>query len=235
MVDAYYTLGVPQTFKAGTSCTKRFNTAVFGPKISADFGVFRDGDHLVGYLPLYADGSTHAGSSLFSSVTTTLYRNGTKVGSNDDPLFGDKEFKVPAAQAEYRLTTSVKRSVKVAAASTRIDASWTFKSKKADFAKLPASTVRFNAATGLDSRVEAGKKATVPLTVQGSAAGRNLKSLYVYVSYDYGQTWTMLKVKDGKITVKNPAKGKGISFHAKITDKQGNKSTVSIYNAYYGK
>lgn len=172
---------------------------------------------------------------MFSSVTTTLYRNGTKVGSNDDPLFGDKEFKVPAAQAEYRLTTSVKRSVKVAAASTRIDASWTFKSKKADFTKLPASTVRFNAATGLDSRVEAGKKVTVPLTVQGSAAGRNLKSLYVYVSYDYGQTWTMLKVKDGKITVKNPAKGKGISFHAKITDKQGNKSTVSIYNAYYGK
>ncbi|MET8410115.1 S8 family peptidase [Streptomyces sp. NPDC005195] len=235
VVDAYYTLGVPQTFKAGTSYTKRFNTAVFGPKISADFGVFRDGDNLVGYLPLYADGSTHAGSSLFSSVTTTLYRNGTKVGSNDDPLFGEKEFKVPAALAEYRLTTSVKRSVKVAAASTRIDASWTFKSKRADFAKLPASTVRFNAATGLDSRVEAGKKVTVPLTVQGSAAGRNLKSLYVYVSYDYGQTWTMLKVKDGKITVKNPAKGKGISFHAKITDKQGNKSTVSIYNAYYGK
>lgn len=235
VVDAYYTLGTPQTFTAGKSYTKRFNTAVFGPKITAEFGVFRDGDSIAGYLPVYADGSTHAGSSLFSSVTTTLYRNGTKIGSNDDPLFGDKEFKVPAGEAEYRLTTSVKRSVKVAAASTRIDASWTFRSKKAAFTKLPTSTVRFNAATGLDSRVEAGRTTTIPVTVQGSAAGRNLKSLYVYVSYDYGQTWTMLKVKDGKITVKNPAKGKGVSFHAKITDKQGNKSTVSIYNAYYGK
>jgi hypothetical protein len=35
--------------------------------------------------------------------------------------------------------------------------------------------------------------------------------------------------------VKNPAKGEAISFHAKITDKKGNKSTISIYNAYYGK
>ncbi|MEU9291028.1 S8 family peptidase [Streptomyces sp. NPDC048275] len=235
IIDAYYTLDAEQTFKAGQSYTRTFNKAVFGPRINSDYGVFREGNNLYGSLPLFADGSTHAGSSLFSSVTTTLYRNGAKVGSNDDPLFGEKAFKVPAAEAQYKLTTSVKRTVKVAAASTRIDASWTFKSKKADFAKLPTSTVRFNAATGLDSRVEAGKKVTVPVTVQGSAAGKNLKSLYVYVSYDYGKTWTKLNVKNGKITVKNPAKGKGISFHAKITDKKGNKSTISIYNAYYGK
>ena len=81
-------------------------------------------------------------------------------------------FKVPAGDAAYKLTTSVKRSVKVAAASTRIDASWTFRSKKADLAKLPASTVRFDAAVGLDSRVPAGKKVSVPVTVQGSAAGK---------------------------------------------------------------
>lgn len=235
VIDAYYTDDYPQIFKAGKSYTKTFNTAVFGPKISADYGVFRNDNSISGYLPLFADGDGHPGSSLYTSVTTTLYRNGAKVGSNDDPLVGMKEFKVPAGEATYKLTTSVKRTVKVAAASTRIDASWTFKSKKTDFAKLPTSTVRFNAATGLDSRVEAGKTVTIPLTVQGSAAGKNLKSLYVYVSYDYGQTWTMLKVKNGKITVKNPAKGKGISFHAKITDKNGNKSTVSIYNAYYGK
>jgi hypothetical protein len=100
---------------------------------------------------------------------------------------------------------------------------------------LPASTVRFNAKTGLDSRVEADKKVTFPVTVVGSAAGGNLKSLHVYVSYDYGQTWKKLEVKDGKITVKNPAKGKAISFHAKVADKKGNKSTISIYNAYYAK
>lgn len=165
-----------------------------------------------------------------------LYRNGKKVGSHDDPLFGEGEFKVPSGDASYRLTTSVKRSAKVAAASTRIDASWTFRSKKtADLKQLPASTVRFLAATGLDSKVPAGKKISVPVSVEGAAKGRNLKSLSVYVSYDYGKTWKKTTVKKGKITFKNPAKGKAVSFHAKVADKKGNKSTISVYNAYYGK
>ncbi|MGW5639218.1 S8 family peptidase [Streptomyces sp. NPDC003832] len=236
--EAYYTLGAEQSFKAGQTYSKTFNTAVFGPHLNANFGLYRDGNNVYGYLPLFADGKAHAGSSEFTSVKTELYRNGTKVGSHDDPLFGEKSFKVPAAEAEYKLTTSVKRSVKVAAASTRIDASWTFKSKKpagGDLAKLPASSVRFAATTGLDSRVVAGHTKTVPVVVEGAAKGANLKSLAVYVSYDYGQTWKKATVTGGKIKVKSPEKGKAISFHAKITDKKGNKSTVSIYNAYYGK
>ncbi|WP_435864341.1 S8 family peptidase [Streptomyces phaeochromogenes] len=235
ITEAYYTLGSAQTFKAGKSYEKIYNTAVFGPRVGSGYGIQREGNEIYGYVPLFADGKTHAGSSLFSAVTTTLYRNGTKVGSNADPLFGEGVFKVPAGDASYKLTTSVKRSVKVAAASTRIDASWTFRSKKVTSATLPISSVRFNAAVGLDSRAPAGKKVSVPVTVQGSAAGKNLKSLSVYVSYDYGQTWKKVTVKNGKIGVTNPAKGKGISFHAKITDKKNNKSTISIYNAYYGK
>ncbi|MER6128447.1 S8 family serine peptidase [Streptomyces sp. NPDC001795] len=233
--EAYYTLGNPGTFKAGKSYTKTFNTAVFGPHISSEFGIFRVGNEIYGYLPLFADSQTHAGSSAFMSVKTTLYRNGSKVGSNDDPLFGLKPFKVPSGEASYKLTTSVIRSVKVAAASTRIDASWTFTSKKVDEARLPTSSVHFGASTGLDSRVEAGKKVTIPVTVEGSAAGRNLQSLAVWVSYDYGTTWTQLTVRNGTVTYKNPAKGEGLSFHAKIADKKGNKSTISIYNAFYGK
>ncbi|WTF53699.1 S8 family peptidase [Streptomyces sp. NBC_01597] len=235
ITDAAYTLGAAQTFKGGKTYSKTFNTAVFGPHLNADFGLYRDGNNIYGSIPLFADGNTHAGSSVFTAVDTTLYRNGTKVGSNDDPL-GGKEFKVPAGEADYRLTTSVKRSVKVAAASTRIDASWTFRSKKpSDLVKLPTSTVRFNAKTGLDNRVEAGRTVSVPVAVEGSAKGSNLKSLSVYVSYDYGQTWKKVDVVGGKIKVKNPEKGKAISFHAKITDKKNNKSTISIYNAYYGK
>ncbi|MET9765368.1 S8 family peptidase [Streptomyces sp. NPDC006372] len=234
--EAAYTLGEGLKFKGGKTYSKTVNTAVFQPRLNKDFGVFREGDEIFGSLPLFADGKGNVGYSNFSSVDTTLYRGGTKVGSNDDPLFGEKRFKVPAGDAEYKLTTSVKRSVKVAAASTRIDASWTFRSKKtADLKQLPASTARFNAATGLDSKVPAGKTVSIPVTVEGAAKGSNLKSLSVYVSYDYGQTWKKLTVKNGKVTVKNPDKGKAISFHAKIADKKGNKSTISIYNAYYGK
>ncbi|WP_086850999.1 S8 family serine peptidase [Streptomyces coeruleofuscus] len=233
--EAAYSLD-SQKYAAGKTYSETVNTAVFGPRIDSDFGIFREGNQLFGSLPLFADGKRNVGYSTFSAVDTTLYRNGKKVGSNDDPLFGEKQFKVPAGDAEYKLTTSVKRSVKVAAASTRIDASWTFRSKKTtDLKQLPASTARFGAATGLDSKVPAGKTVSIPVTVEGAAKGSNLKSLSVYVSYDYGKTWKKLTVKKGKVSFKNPAKGKAISFHAKIADKKDNKSTVSIYNAYYGK
>ncbi|MFJ9703876.1 S8 family peptidase [Streptomyces sp. NPDC101234] len=238
IADAGYTLDNPKAYKAGLTYRNTFNTAVFGPHLSSEYGLFRAENQIYGVVPLFADGNKHPGSSDFLSVNTTLYRNGTKVGSNKDPLFGGDAFTVPSADAEYKLTTSVIRSVKVAAASTRIDASWTFHSKKpanGRSVQLPASTVHFGAATGLDSRVEAGRTVTFPVTVEGAAAGRNLKSLTVYVSYDYGQTWKKLTVTNGRITVKNPAKGKAISFHAKIADKNGNKSTISIYNAYYAK
>ncbi|MER7932743.1 MULTISPECIES: S8 family serine peptidase [unclassified Streptomyces] len=237
VADAFYTSD-PQQYKAGRSYRNTFNRAVFGPHLTAEFGLYRYGNQISGVVPLFSDSGRHAGSSDFLSVNTTLYRNGAKAGSNKDPLFGDGVFTVPSADAEYRLTTSVIRSVKVAAASTRIDASWTFRSKKATGPApvlLPASTVRFGAATGSDSRVAAGSTVSFPVTVEGAAAGRNLKSLAVYVSYDYGRTWKKLTVAHGRITVKNPAKGKAVSFHAKIADKKGNKSTLSVYNAYYAK
>ncbi|MEV7319106.1 S8 family peptidase [Streptomyces sp. NPDC093970] len=237
IADAFYSVD-PQKYQAGRSYRNTFNRAIFGPHLSSEYGLYRDGNQILGVVPLFSDSAKHAGSSDFLSVNTTLYRNGTKVGSNKDPLFGDGVFAVPSADAEYKLTTSVIRSVKVAAASTRIDASWTFRSKRpaaGSLAKLPASTVHFGANTGSDSRVEAGSKVTFPVTVEGAAAGRNLKSLSVYVSYDYGKTWKKLTVSHGKITVRNPAKGKAVSFHAKIADKKGNKSTISIYNAYYAR
>lgn len=235
VMEAFYTSGNPVTYRAGTSYTKTFNRGVFGPKLSSEYGVFRSGDYLYGYLPMFADGPGNVGDSLYTSVKTTLYRNGTKISASADPLDGSGQFKVPAADAQYQLNTSITRSAKVAAAATKINASWTFRSKKAANAKLPISTARFGALVGLDSRATAGKTMTMPVTVQGAAAGSNLKSLAVYVSYDYGKKWTKLTVKNGKVTFKNPGKGKGISFSARIADKKGNKSTVSVFNAYFGK
>ncbi|MFJ9830209.1 S8 family peptidase [Streptomyces sp. NPDC101169] len=225
-----------QSFRAGSTYTRTVNTAVFAPHVGADLGVFRDGDEIYGVLPLFADGSGDTGYSAFSSVRTTLYRDGVKVGSNDDPLLGGETFKVPAGDAAYRLTTSVRRPATVAKASSRIDASWTFRSKKRAgvTVKLPVSTLHFGARTGLDSRVEAGKKVTFPVTVEGAAAGRGLKSLKVYVSYD-GKTFKRTEVRDGRITVKNPAKNRSVSFRARITDKKGNTSLITVHDAYYGR
>ncbi len=234
--DAGYLIGARKAYKGGTSYKETVNTAVFGPRLAAGYGVFREGNTLYGMIPLFADGKGHVGSTDFTSAVTTLYRNGKKVGSLKDPLSGYESFKVPSGDAAYRLTASVKRSAKLAAVSTRVDASWTFRSKKVSGTRqLPVSSARFVAATGLDSKVTAGKKATFPVVVEGAAKGRNLKSLAVYVSYNGGKTWKKTTVTKGRITVKNPSKGKAISFRARITDKKGNASTITIHNAYFGK
>ena len=93
---------------------------------------------------------------------------------------------------------------------------------------------RFDARTDLTSHAPAGKMTSVPVTVQGAAANGNLRSLAVYVSYDRGGTWKKAAVQDGRITVENPSKDKSVSLRADITDKQGNKSSVSVYDAYLG-
>ncbi|WP_449343298.1 S8 family peptidase [Streptomyces sp. C11-1] len=233
--EADYVIGEMAAYKAGRTYSRTVNTPVFGPLVNKRFGITREGDLLGGSLPLLADGRGNPGSQALSSVKTVLYRNGKKFGQNNDPLTGWEPFKVPAGAAKYKLSTSVRHSAKISPLSTRVDASWTFRSKKTGFTMLPVSTVRFTPAVGVDGRAKAGKTVSVPVKVHGAAAGKNLKSLKTYVSYNGGKTWKKVTVKKGRITVKNPAKGKAISFSATVTDKKGNISSVKIYSAYLGK
>ncbi|CAG6390780.1 Subtilase family protein [Actinacidiphila cocklensis] len=222
------------TYTAGRSYAKTFNVGVFGPKIDGTTGLYRRGNEIYGYLPLFADGTGQIGASAYDTVVTTLYRNGKKVGSNEDPLTGEP-FTVPAAAARYKLTTSVTRSG-VAAVSTKVTATWTFSSRKtADEARLPASAVKFSPALSTASTSRAGASVKVPVSVQGSAAGRNLTSLKVWVSFDGGRHWKHLTVKNGQVTVANPKAGKGVSLRADVTDKKGNTLSQAIYNAYLTK
>ncbi|NGO79112.1 S8 family serine peptidase [Streptomyces sp. YC504] len=233
--EAGYELGRPQTFTGGKSYAKVFNTGVFGPKLNADFGVFRTGNELYASLPVFADGMNHTGWPKYASGRTQLFRNGTKIGENPGAPDGGI-FTVPAGEATYKLVSSVRRDLKVATATSRVKATFTFKSKKvANETRLPVSVARFTPKLALDSTAPAGKKVSMPVTVQGAAAGKNLKSLTVYVSYDGGKNWKKLTLKKGKVEFKNPAKGKSVSFHAKISDKKGNTTAMSVYDAYYGR
>ncbi|GHC57905.1 hypothetical protein GCM10010349_26080 [Streptomyces flavofungini] len=236
LMEGYYRSVAPRAYTAGRSYREAFGVGVFGPRVGSGMGVFRDGAELYGELPLFADGKGNVGWTDLTSVKTELYRDGTRIGANEDPLYGrGGAFDVPDADATYKLTTSVRRGAAVSAASTRVDASWTFRSQRGGPKELPVSTARFAPKLDLTSRAPAGEKQRVPVTVQGAAAGANLKSLQVYASYDSGRTWTELRVTDGRITLRNPAPGKGVSFRAKIADRKGNKSTLSVHNAYYGK
>ncbi|MCP3818999.1 S8 family serine peptidase [Streptomyces sp. A3M-1-3] len=236
IIEAGYGSGASRTYLPGKSYTETFNVGVFGPRIDSEYGLFREGNAIWGYLPVFADGSNHAGGSNYTAVSTVLYRNGAKIGENKDPLQGEEQFMVPAGDAGYRLVSSVTRSPALSKVSTRIISSWAFRSKNVnDLAQLPASTVRFGPKLGLDSTSAAGKTVVVPLTVQGAAKGSNLKSLAAYVSYDNGATWKVLTVTSGKVSVKNPAAGKGVSLRAVVTDKKGNKADLKILGAYLAK
>lgn len=233
----------PKRYEAGRTYRETFHTGVVGPLLGEGMGVFRtapDPDtgeqQLIGAVPLFSDGKGHAGQSPYTSATSTLYRDGVKVGEHDDPLSGTRPFTVDAADAEYRLVTSVERPASAAAASTRIEAGFTFRSKQVTATTaLPVSTVRFAPPVDLTSRAPHRAPVVVPVTVQGSAAGKNLKSLTVKVSYDDGATWQQAPVRNGAIAVRNPAKDGTISLSAVVTDKQGNVSTLTIHRAWLGK
>ncbi|MFB7450736.1 S8 family serine peptidase [Streptomyces sp. NPDC056194] len=232
----------PKRYEAGRTYRETFNTGVMGPLLGEGMGVFRTVDpvtgvqQIVGAVPLASDGEGHSGTVPYSSSTSALYRDGVKVAESTDPLSGYEPFAVDAADAEYRLTASVERPAKTAAVSTRIEAGFTFRSKQvAATTALPVSTVRFAAPVDLGSRLPERVSVLVPVTVQGAAAGANLGSLAVSVSYDDGKTWQSAKVVGGLISVKSPAKDSGIALSAKVTDRQGNTSTLTVHNAWFGK
>ncbi|MFJ9752725.1 S8 family peptidase [Streptomyces chartreusis] len=236
--ETVYGAGSYRSYKADKTHNTTFNVGVFSPMVTGNSGIHRKGNQISASIALLADSAGHTPMfTQYTSGKTVLYRNGIKIGEAGTPaMTGEATFAVPAAQAKYQLTTTVTRSTKISKVSTRVDASWTFTSKKASQAAMPISTVTLRPVLGLDSTAKANITTKIPLTVTGAAAKKgNLKSVTVYASYDSGKTWKKLTVKNGKAAVKNPPAGKGISFKATVTDKEGNKASVKIFNAYRGK
>ncbi|MDX2709346.1 hypothetical protein PV350_41875 [Streptomyces sp. PA03-6a] len=87
----------------------------------------------------------------------------------------------------------------------------------------------------LDNTGKARAKVRVPVTVEGAAEGRNLKSLKVWVSYDKGAHWEKTGVRDGRLEVTNPRAGGTVSFKAEAADRQGNTVAETIVDAYLTK
>ncbi|MER6912684.1 S8 family peptidase [Streptomyces sp. NPDC000594] len=212
--------------------------AVHSPMTHPGSGVLRRENRILVEVPLFSDSGDNSGESAYTSARTTLHRGAIRIKRSDRPLGGDAGFAVPAEAAEYTLATSVKRSPSVSRVSTRVDASWTFRSTRPagnDETRTPLSAVRFGAQVALDGTVPAGRTVTFPVTVQGPAAGKALKSLAVSVSYDNGRTWKKLTVTQGKVTLKNPARGKSLALRGEATDTKGGRASVTVYDAYFGK
>ncbi|MFP8942930.1 S8 family peptidase [Streptomyces fenghuangensis] len=225
----YYT--DERKFTAGRTYERTFNSAVFGPHLGEYGGIFRNGDDLYGMLNPLADGAGNLGDSLYDSARTTLYRNGKKYAEEEE-ILDYTGFTLPKGKAEYKLVTTLSRG-KVFKLSTRVSASYTFTSARtSQETGLPATAVRFTPKLALDGTAKAMATMPVPVTVQGSAAGGNLKSLTVHVSFDGGKSWKKTTVKKGKITFKNPGRKGTVSFKANVKDTKGNTLSQTIVNAY---
>lgn len=227
----------PRSYQGGRTYRERFNSAVFGPRVdgAATLGLYRQGDELWGTLPLLADGGGHAGSNYFSTGRTVLYRNGVPVDTRAGEVREAGTFVLPAREASYKLVTSATQPGTVSRVSSKVTATWWFRSKTTPDdtqTPIPVSAVRFTPDLSLTGTSPAGRTVRVPVTVQGAVAGPALKSLTVQVSYDDGYTWHTTPVKSGAITVKNPAKGGHVSLRGTAADGSGNKSEITVIRAW---
>ncbi len=232
--DSAFELGGHRRFAAGRTYTETFNVGAHGPRMGADEGIVRDGDDIYGAFPMVSDGADHAGYARYTDARTTIHRNGKPFLQKEAAIDQDV-FTLTPESAVYKVETTVHRDPSVNRTGTRIDASWTFTSATAESpTQLPVSTVRFLPKLAPDSTVPAGGVHTFPVRVQGAAAGGNLKSLRVLVSYD-GATWQPAPVVAGNVTVLGPEKDRAVSLRAVVSDKGGNESTVTVHNAFFGR
>jgi hypothetical protein len=202
----------PYTHYEPGAYAQTWNQAVFGPVLATPVhglankwvGVVRDSDTISVDLPLYSDAAGNIGFG-GDSGGTTLYRDGIKVGQ--EQFGGEGTFGVPAGDAAYRLETHSERGTPYTL-STKIDATWTFRSQHVDgLAALPLWVVRFTPKLDDQHTAPAGGSAfTVPVTVtaQPGAPVGTVQKLIVEVSYNDGTSWTAATVQDGAVVLQHP-------------------------------
>ncbi|WP_332758061.1 S8 family peptidase [Streptomyces sp. MT206] len=228
--DAWYAAESGRTLTGGRTYHERLGTAVLAPRVDAGHGVSRKGNEITGSVPLLADGAGHPGDWFAATGSTVLYRDGVVAGRSQAPLASSGPFTVPAGDAAYKLTTTTQLRPELSGTSSKVTATWWFRSKEtAAPTALPVSSVRFDARPAPDGTLPAGRTATFPVTAEGPAAAAPVTA---QVSYDEGYTWQPLPVKAGKVSVKTPAKGASVSLRATVTDGSGNKAEVTVIRAY---
>ncbi|WP_165985672.1 S8 family serine peptidase [Streptomyces sp. YIM 98790] len=233
VLDGHFYSAPPRTFEEGGTFELTFGNGVFGPGApSATDGVWRYGDTLYAHLYPLADGAGNTEQSLAYEGTAALYRGGEEIWASAEPLH-DLDFgPLPEGEARYELRSVVRPDLPV---STEVSTSYFFTSAHVpgdEGREIPVSVVRFSPELALDSTAPAHRKLRVPVTVHGAAAGGNLGSLRVEVSYDGGDTWQEAAVHRGRILVDGPAPGGSVSFRSKVSDTEGNRTTQTIIDAY---
>ncbi|MFD5595886.1 S8 family peptidase [Streptomyces griseorubiginosus] len=231
--DVFYGTESARSYQAGRTYAATYNVGVFSPITGGPYGAQRDGDTLDLCVPDLADGAGHPAFSV-AERHTTVTADGSTLLDNDGDLCQTVE-KLPSVPARYTIRTDLTRPPGVAATTSRLTAAWTFTSSPSDSGSLPLSTVRFHPKLTPAGTAPAGRRTTIPLSLQGPAATA-LKSLTVKVSYDAGKTWSPAPVTTahgrGTLTLTHPENARSVSFRSTLTDTTGNTFTVTILKAY---
>ncbi|MEU9390495.1 S8 family peptidase [Streptomyces sp. NPDC048324] len=231
--DVFYGTESARSYQAGRTYAATYNVGVFSPITGGPYGAQRDGDTLDLCVPDLADGSGHPAFST-AKRHTTVTADGSTLLDNDGDLCQTVD-KLPSAPARYTIRTNLTRPPGVATTTSRLTAAWTFTSSPSDSGSLPLSTVRFHPKLTPTGTAPAGRRTTIPLSLQCPAA-THLKSLTVKVSYDAGKTWSPapLTTTHGKksLTLTHPKNARSVSLTSTLTDTTGNTYTVTILKAY---
>jgi hypothetical protein len=233
-------------YVAGRRYKQVWNRPVFGPDLVGGPGnglvhPFRwinpdTGEHeMLVYPSLLGDRAGRQGNGNGTS-RITLFRDGKLVATSDIPGFG--LFTVPPEPAPYRLETELTDRTGVDFSRT-VRVEWTFQSGPTGTGQvpLPLSVVRFTPSLSAQGAAPAGRAFAVPVSVQaqaGSTAAPN-RALTVQVSFDDGQSWRSVAVRDGHVVVKHPSGNGFVSLRATATDQAGNTVDQTVIRAYaYG-
>ncbi|MFG2130854.1 S8 family peptidase [Streptomyces sp. NPDC048751] len=231
--DVFYGTEGAKSYRAGRTYTDTYNVGVFSPTTGGRYGARRDGDTLDLCVPDLADGAGHPASSV-AERHTTVTADGSTLLDNDGDLCQTVE-KLPSAPARYTIRTNLTRPTSVATTTSRLTAAWTLTSGPSDSGSLPLSTVRFHPKLTPAGTAPAGRRTTIPLSLQGPAA-THLKSLTVKVSYDAGKTWSPTRVTTANgtrtLTLTHPANARSVSLESTLTDTTGSTYAVTILKAY---
>lgn len=171
--------------------------------------------------------------------STTLSRDGKRIGHNDAP--GIAGFDLPASTGRHELTVDASYRLPNWPLATRVTNKWSFTSgevgKRAK--PLPLLDLEYDLPLDPTNAAAAGKELTgvLQVTQQVGADPSRISSARLEVSYDDGATWQCARVdRDAaKWTVRIPAAAPGQRFASlgtTATDAAGNTVTETLVRAY---
>ncbi|WP_329005899.1 S8 family peptidase [Kribbella sp. NBC_00709] len=212
--------GDPVVYKTGRHYQERWNAATFVPSV---YSAARSADRIDINMRNLNDADGHTGLIATKSASTTLYRDGTEVGSSD--RFGSVSATgLPAGKASYKLVTT--GTQEVWPFSTRMDLEATFASS-ADQSAIAIHTVAFRPDVDGNNTMERKPVTVLPFEVKGGPVTK----VQLQYSDDDGATWRQAPVAGGKAIFPTPA-GKTISLRSTATDAAGDSTTQTVIAAY---